>query len=73
MTNPLKDYDAGSSIDDKKYAKCPPDMPRGDSPADKVARMRFWVEYGNRDLALKCRNDCLWVIRNGELRLETIA
>jgi hypothetical protein len=53
--------------------KCPPGMPRGDTPADKVARLRFWVEYGNDHLRQIGRNDCLWVIRNGELRLETIA
>lgn len=63
--------DAGA--DDRKYAKCPPDMPRGDRPEDKLARLKYWLDRGNANLIEIGRHDCRWFIRNGELRLETIA
>lgn len=59
--------------DERKYAKCPPDMPRGDSPDDVAARRLYWLRRGNAHLDEMGRRDCRWFIRNGELRLETLA
>jgi hypothetical protein len=49
---------------------CPPDMPRGDSDADKAARRRFWVERGNERLAEAGIYHLHWVCIGGFYSIE---
>lgn len=50
--------------------QCPPDMPRGDSPEARAARMRFWIEYGNADLAAKGKPHLQWKAKDGNYWIE---
>lgn len=50
--------------------KCPPDMPRGDSAADKAARQRFWIERGNQKLAEAGLSHLHWQCVNGNYFIE---
>lgn len=58
------------STSDKALKVCPPDMPRGDSPDDKAARERYWIERGNRLLAEARKYDLHWVCINGIYWIE---
>lgn len=49
---------------------CPPDMPRGDTEADKAARARFWVDRGNADLVAKGQGHLQWKHLNGHYWIE---
>lgn len=50
--------------------KCPPDMPRGDSPEDKAARVRFWIERGNARLIELGKGHLHWRHSNGNYWIE---
>lgn len=54
----------------EKADKCPPDMPRGDSEADKAARQRYWIERGNRKLDEAGQHHLEWKAKNGHYWLE---
>jgi hypothetical protein len=45
--------------------KCPPEMPRGDSPEQREARMRFWIERGNRKLDEAGKHRLEWRVTEG--------
>lgn len=64
-TNPLKGFGEGDS-----KRGCPPNMPRGDSPADKEARQRFWIEYGNAHLAEIGKPHLQWKAKDGNYWIE---
>lgn len=49
----------------KQKNQCPPDMPRGDSDADKVARQRFWIQEGNRKLDAAGKTHLEWKAKDG--------
>lgn len=66
--NPYAERPAGSQGNKKN--ECPPDMPRGDSEADKAARQRYWIERGNRNLDEKGRHDLQWAGKDGFYWLE---
>lgn len=55
---------------DKAADKCPPDMPRGDSPADKAARARYWIDRGNAHLAETGKGHLHWCHANGNYWIE---
>lgn len=63
-------YAARPEGGDKRYDKCPLDMPRGDSEADRSARMRFWIERGNRELDLAGKNHLQWSAKDGHYWIE---
>lgn len=50
--------------------QCPPDMPRGDSDADKAARQRFWIERGNRELDAAGKGHLQWAAKDGHYWIE---
>lgn len=54
----------------KKKNECPPDMPRGDSEADKVARQRYWIERGNASLAAVGKSHLHWCAKDGHYWIE---
>lgn len=54
----------------KKKNECPPDMPRGDSEADKAARVRFWLERGDRNLTEAGKSHLCWRHSNGNYWIE---
>lgn len=56
--------------DGKTTKQCPPDMPRGDSEADKAARARFWVDRGNAQLAANGKGHLQWKHANGNYWIE---
>jgi hypothetical protein len=45
--------------------KCPHDMPRGDSAADKAARERYWLDRGNAKLWEAGKHDLEWRAKDG--------
>jgi hypothetical protein len=47
-----------------------PIAPKGDSEADKAARIRFWIDRGNALLWEAARHDVEWVWRNGSYSIE---
>ena len=49
---------------------CPPDMPKGDSEADKAARQRYWIERGNANLAASGMHHLQWVCLGGYYTIE---
>lgn len=61
--NPLKGFSGGT-------AGSPPDMPRGDSEADKAARMRFWIERGNKMLDEAGKHHLQWMAKDGHYWIE---
>jgi hypothetical protein len=54
-------------------AQCPPDMPRGDSNADKADRVKFWLERGNASLRAAGKFGVEWRHSNGHYWIESIA
>jgi hypothetical protein len=62
--NPYAARPQGAATD-KRYEKCPIDMPRGDSDADKAARMRFWIERGNANLNAAGKHHLEWCGKDG--------
>lgn len=54
----------------KQKNECPPDMPRGDSDADKAARERYWIERGNRKLDEAGKHHLQWCVKNGHYWIE---
>lgn len=64
-SNPLK-----GAFDGAAHDKCPPDMPRGDSAADKAARQRFWIERGNRLLDEAGKHHLQWAGKDGHYWIE---
>lgn len=66
--NPYAERPAGSQ--GKRKNECPPDMPRGDSDADKAARQRFWVERGNRELDKAGKSHLQWCAKDGHYWIE---
>lgn len=52
---------------------CPVDMPRGDSPADKAARERYWIDVGNAKLWTAGKHHLEWRARDGHYWLEARA
>lgn len=63
-------YAARPEGSDKRYDKCPLDMPRGDSEADKAVRTRFWIERGNRELDLAGKHHLQWAGKDGHYWIE---
>lgn len=55
---------------DKKYEKCPPDMPRGDSDADKYARQMYWIRVGNEKLWAAGKHHLEWRASDGHYWIE---
>ena len=48
-------------------------QPRQSASSDAYqAKLQARMEWGNNDLASKGRNDIRWVIRNGELKLDSV-
>lgn len=58
--NPLKDIGKGGG-----KRGCPPDMPRGDSDEDKVARQAYWIRVGNEKLWEAGKTHLEWKASNG--------
>lgn len=50
--------------------QCPPDMPRGDSEADKRARECYWVERGNQNLREAGKHHLIWKAKDGYYWIE---
>lgn len=50
--------------------QCPPDMPRGDSEADKAARQRYWIEVGNQKLDEAGKRHLQWCAKDGHYWIE---
>lgn len=50
--------------------KCPPDMPRGDSEADKAARQRYWIDRGNQKLIEMGKSHLHWCAKDGHYWIE---
>lgn len=50
--------------------QCPPDMPRGDSEADKAIRQRYWIEQGNRKLDADGKHHLQWAAKDGFYWIE---
>lgn len=67
--NPYAERPSGST-GGKRKNECPPDMPRGDSDDDKVARVNFWIERGNRLLAEAGKHHLHWCHANGHYWIE---
>ena len=65
--NPFADRPA---ITGKQKNQCPPDMPKGDSEADKAARQKFWIERGNANLAAAGQHHLQWVCLGGYYTIE---
>jgi hypothetical protein len=66
--NPYAARPAGSSAGRKN--ECPPDMPRGDSEADKLARRRYWITRGNAYLEEIGKGHLHWVCNDGYYTIE---
>lgn len=49
---------------------CPPDMPRGDSEADKRARECYWIEVGNQKLREAGKHNLIWKAKDGHYWIE---
>lgn len=54
----------------KAGKQCPPDMPRGDSEADKAARQRYWIDRGNQKLAEMGKSHLHWCAKDGHYWIE---
>jgi hypothetical protein len=50
--------------------QCPPDMPRGDSEAERAARQKFWIERGNAQLAEAGKGYLEWKAKDGHYWIE---
>lgn len=66
--NPYAERPAGST--GKRKNECPPDMPRGDDKASKLARERYWIERGNRLLDEAGRHHLQWAAKDGHYWIE---
>lgn len=54
----------------KKKNECPPDMPRGDSEADKRLRESYWIERGNANLREAGKHHLMWKTKDGHYWIE---
>lgn len=66
--NPYAERPAGSGT--KRKSECPPDMPRGDSDADKAARQRYWIDVGNEKLWAAGKHHLHWRAKDGHYWIE---
>lgn len=68
--NPYAERPANSAGQGKQKNECPPDMPRGDSEADKAARQRFWLERSNAKLWEAGKHHLEWKAKDGHYWIE---
>jgi hypothetical protein len=58
------------SLTGKRKNECPPDMPRGDTEADKASRQRFWIDRGNAHLIATGKGHLEWKAKDGHYWIE---
>ena len=50
--------------------QCPPDMPKGKGKEQQAARMKFWIERGNRELDEAGQHRLQWCAKDGNYWIE---